>query len=87
MQSDWNPIFYVVFIPVFAGALYLVVCVIGGICSREARARARAQREAHEAAYAAAKAAEETPKAARRAARTGPDFVRPEDLMRRRKSA
>jgi hypothetical protein len=82
MQNDWNPIFYVVFIPVFAGALYLVICVIGGVCSREARARARAQRAQRDAALAAIQAAE-TPKAARRAARTGPDFLRPEDLLRR----
>lgn len=86
MQSDWNPIFYVVFIPVFAGALYLVVCIVGGVCSKEARERARAQRARHEAAAAAIKAAA-APAKARRAARTGPDFVRPEDLMRRRRNA
>ncbi|GEM_PF-3523053 len=87
MHTDWNPIFYVVFIPVFAGALYLVICIIGGICSKDARALARAQREKHAAAYAAAKEAEETPKAARRAARTGPDFLRPDELIQRRKNA
>lgn len=84
MHTDWNPIFYVVFIPVFAGALYLVICIIGGICSKEARDRARAQRAQHQAAFAEAKATAETPKAARRAARTGPDFLRPEDLVKRR---
>ena len=87
MHTDWNPIFYVVFIPVFAGALYLVICIIGGICSKDARDRARVQRAQHQAAYAAAQAAEESPKAARRAARTGPDFLRPGDLMKRRKPA
>lgn len=71
-HSDWNPIFYVVFIPILAGALYFVVCAIGGMCSKQAREAAAARRrEAAESRAATEKAAER-----RRPTYTGPDFRR-----------
>ncbi len=72
-KTTWNPIFYVAFIPILLGALYMVICVIGGICSKEARQAAAKQKELQrqQQAEVADKA-----EARKRPLRTGPSFRR-----------
>lgn len=45
MKNEWNPVFYVAFIPLMALAFYLIVCALGGMCSKERRDEARRQRQ------------------------------------------
>lgn len=72
MDKDWNPIFYVVFIPILLGALYFIVCMIGGLCSKQARqAQADMRREIEEAA-----ALQKAATARKRITYSGPDFRR-----------
>lgn len=72
-KTAWNPIFYVAFIPLLLGALYMVICVIGGICSKEARQAAAKQKELQmqQQAVVADKA-----EARKRPLRSGPSFRR-----------
>ncbi len=72
MENDWNPIFYVVFVPIFLGALYLILCSIGGLCSKSQRQAAAAHRQMQRDA----EQAEVEQQSRRRRSYTGPDFRR-----------
>ena len=73
MEKEWNPIFYVAFLPILIGAMYMVICVIGGMCSKKDR-QARADHE--RARKEAAAVHEQATSARKRPAYSGPDFRR-----------